>query len=84
MTLYNASNRSRTAGQLINRNSGGGDKKMGLFPKVGNDSWASLAYGRVPGKCFTLGCSRTARYPATCGVNRPVGSTVLVGWKCRA
>ena len=84
MTLYNAASRARNAGSLITKNSGGGNKKMGLFPKVGNDSWASMAYGRVPGKCFTLGCSRTSRYPATCGVNRPVGSTVLVGWKCRA
>ena len=55
---------------------------MGLFPTVGNDSWTSLAYGKIPGKCFTLGCSQRSRYPATCGVNRPIGSTVLVGWKC--
>jgi len=77
MTLYNAASRARNAGRLINQNSGGGNKKMGLFPKVGNDSWASLAYGKIPGSCFTLSCSRTSRYPATCGVNRPVGSTVL-------
>ena len=82
MTLYNAASRARNAGSLINRNSGGGDKKMGLFPTVGNDSWTSLAYGRVPGKCFTLGCSRVSRYPATCRVTRPIGSTVMVGWKC--
>ena len=82
MTLYNASSRARNAGSLINRSSGGGNKKMGLFPSVGNDSWTSLAYGKVPGKCFTLLCSRNSRYPATCRVNRPIGSTVMVGWKC--
>ena len=82
MTLYNASSRARNAGSLINRSSGGGNKKMGLFPSVGNDSWTSLAYGKVPGKCFTLGCSQRSRYPAICRVNRPIGSTVMVGWKC--
>ena len=83
MTLYNAAKRARTAGQLINRNSGGGDKKMGLFPTVGNDSWSSIYYGKTPGKCFTLGCSQRSRYPnSNCRVNRPIGSTVLVGWHC--
>ncbi len=84
MTLYNAASRARNAGSLINQKSGGGNKKMGLFPSVGNESWTSVFYGKVPGKCFTLGCSKTSRYPATCGVNRPVGSTVLVGWRCKA
>jgi len=81
MTLYNAAKRARTAGQLINRNSGGGDKKMGLFPTVGNDSWSSIYYGKTPGKCFTLGCSQRSRY-SNCRVARPIGSTVMVGWKC--
>ena len=84
MTLYNAAKRARTAGQLINRNSGGGNKKMGLFPSIGNESWTSMAYGRVPGKCFTLGCSQRSRYPNVCATGRPIGSTVLVGWRCKA
>ena len=82
MPLYNAASRARNAGSLININSGGGSKKMGLFPTVGNDSWTSIYYGKTPGKCFTLGCSRTSRYPAGCAKSRPIGSTVLVGWKC--
>lgn len=83
MPLYNAASRARNAGSLVNKNTGGGDKKMGLFPTVGNDSWTSVAYGKVPGKCFTLSCSRNSRYPAACAVNRPVGMSVLVhGFKC--
>jgi hypothetical protein len=79
MTLYNASSRARNAGSLINQNSGGGSKKAGLFPSVGNDSWTSVFYGKTPGKCFTLGCSQTARYPNVCGFSRPIGSTVIAG-----
>jgi len=79
MTLYNASSRARNAGSLINRNSGGGSKKSGLFPTVGNESWTSVFFGKTPGKCFTLGCSKTSRYPNVCGFSRPIGSTVLVG-----
>jgi hypothetical protein len=36
-------------------------------------------FGKAPGKCFTLGCSQTARYPNVCGFSRPIGSTVLAG-----
>jgi hypothetical protein len=83
MTLYNAASRARNVGRLVNQNSGGGSKKAGLFPTVGNDSWTSLAYGKVPGKCYTLACTRVSRYPnANCRVIRPIGSTVMTGWKC--
>jgi hypothetical protein len=82
MTLYNAASRARNATSLVNQNSGGGNKKMGLYPQVGRDSWTSVAYGNKPGCCFSLGRSRTARYPAVCAVSRPIGSTTLVGWKC--
>ena len=82
MTLYNAASRARNATRLMNQNSGGGDKKMGLYPQVGRDSWTSIALGGKPGCCFSLGRSRIARYPSVCAVSRPVGSTVLVGWNC--
>ena len=82
MTLYNAASRARNATSLVNRNSGGGDKKMGLYPQVGRDSWTSIALGNRPGCCFSLGRSQRSRYPAVCAVSRPIGSTVLVGWNC--
>lgn len=83
MTLYNAASRARNAGSLVNKNSGGGSKKMGLFPTVGNDSWTSVYVGKRPGKCFTLGCSQQSRYPNVCAVGRPVGMSILVPkFKC--
>lgn len=83
MVLYNAASRARTVGQLVNKDTQGGSKKMGLFPSVGNDSWTSIAYGKTPGKCFTLGCSQTPRYPGACQVGRPVGMSILVSrFKC--
>ena len=82
MTLYNAASRARNATSLVNQNSGGGNKKMGLYPQVGRDSWTSIALGNRPGCCFSLGRSQRSRYPAVCAVSRPIGSTVLVGWNC--
>ena len=83
MVLYNAASRARNTGSLVNKNSGGGSRKMGLFPSVGNDSWTSVAYGKTPGKCFTLDCSRNRRYPEGCGAARPIGMSILVSrFKC--
>ena len=82
MTLYNAASRARNATRLMNQNTGGGNKKMGLYPQVGRDSWTSIALGSRPGCCFSLVNSRAARYPSVCAVSRPIGSTVLVGWNC--
>ena len=82
MTLYNAASRARNATRLMNENSGGGNKKMGLYPQIGRDSWTSIAYGTKTNCCFSLGRSRIARYTSVCAVSRPVGSTVLVGWNC--
>ena len=33
------------SGYQINQNQGGGEKKAGLVPSVGNDSWASIFKG---------------------------------------
>lgn len=82
MTLYNAASRARNATSLVNRNSGGGDKKSGLFPQVGRTAWTSIYYGSKPTCCFSLARSRQARYPAVCSASRGIGSTTLVGWKC--
>ena len=67
--------RARNMSSLINSNQGGGDKKAGLFPTVGKDSWTNVAYGITPGHCsMTLACVQTARGPLAC-VSRPVGSS---------
>lgn len=47
MPLYNSAKRSRTVGQLIHQNQGGGDKKQGLNPSVAVDHWG-LVYRRQP------------------------------------
>lgn len=81
MVLYNAASRARNTGQLVNKKTDGGSKKMGLFPTVGNDSWTSVFYSKTPGKCFTLGCSR-AGTQTNC-IARPVGMSILVSrFKC--
>ena len=82
MTLYNAASRARNATSLVNRNSGGGDKKSGLFPQVGRTSWTSIYYGSKFDCCYSLARSMQARYPAVCSASRGIGSTTLVGWKC--
>ena len=43
------------SGYSVNQNQGGGSKKAGLVPSVGNDSWSSLFRGIVSpdGKCCT-------------------------------
>lgn len=45
------------SGYSVNQNQGGGSKKAGLIPSVGNDSWSSIFRKIVSpdGKC----CSRT-------------------------
>jgi hypothetical protein len=82
MTLYNAASRARNVGRLVNRNSGGGNKKSGLFPQIGRTAWTSIYFGTGPTCCYSLARSRIARYPATCSISRPIGSTTMVGWNC--
>ncbi len=54
--VLSGSKRTSSIASLVNSNQGGGNKKMGLYPRVGLDSWTNIAYGQKPGKCFTLGC----------------------------
>ncbi len=76
MVLMNGTNRARRASSLVNQNSGGGNKKAGLFPQVGVDTWSSIAYGtHTPGHCVTLACMRTTRPGKVCA-SRGIGSKV--------
>ncbi len=76
MVLMNGTNRARLASSLVNANSGGGNKKAGLFPQIGVDSWTSIAYGtHTPGKCVTLTCMRTTRPGKVCA-SRGIGSSI--------
>lgn len=84
MPLYNASSRARNATSLTNRNTGGGNKKAGLWSTVGSDSWTSVIRGSKPGeRCMTLACMNTNRGRSACAA-RPVGSTNSGStyWKC--
>ncbi len=84
MPLYNASSRARNATSLANQNSGGGNKKAGLWSTVGSDSWTSIARGSKPGaNCITLACMNTNRGRVACA-GRPIGSgnSGSTYWKC--
>ena len=83
MPLYNASSRARNATSLANQNSGGGNKKAGLWSTTGVDSWTNVAHGSKPGKCMTLACMNTNRGRVACAA-RPVGSSGngSTYWKC--
>jgi len=76
--------RAKRISSLINSNSGGGNKKAGLWSSVGNDSWTSVARGTKPsGKCISLACMNTNRGRVACAA-RPVGSSAngSTYWKC--
>lgn len=67
--------RARNISSLINASTYGGNKKAGLFPTIGKDSWTNVAYGITPGHCsMTLKCMQTLRGPLACA-SRPVGSS---------
>ena len=75
--------RAKRISSLINSNSGGGNKKAGLWSTTGIDSWTSIAHGSKPGKCMTLSCMNTNRGRVACA-GRPVGSgnSGSTYWKC--
>ena len=75
--------RAKRISSLINSNSGGGNKKAGLWSTTGVDSWTNIAHGSKPGKCMTLACMNTNRGRVACAA-RPVGSSGNCSpyWKC--
>ena len=75
--------RAKRISSLVNSNSGGGNKKAGLWSTTGIDSWTSIAHGSKPGKCMTLSCMNTNRGRVACA-GRPVGSgnSGSTYWKC--
>lgn len=74
--VYSNSKRAAYISSLVNSNQGGGNKKPGLWPQVGRDSWTSVYYGEKPGSCFSLACIRPSRGKNPC-FTRPVGSLVV-------
>lgn len=76
MVYMNGSKRARNAASITNLNSGGGSKKAGFYPKVGVDSWSSIAYGTNNiRKCVTLACLQTTRTGKVCA-SRGIGGNV--------
>ena len=73
--LANASKKARYAGELVNQNQGGGNKKAGFPYQVGRDHWTSIFLATsdpVHGRCATLKClSKTLVFT---NLSRPVGS----------
>lgn len=66
MVLNNASNRARYVSSIVNQNQGGGNKKAGLKPTVGIDSWGSVFYKSVDpvnGRCCKLSKMQMTLYP---------------------
>lgn len=75
MVLLNASSRARNAGQTINQNQGGGNKKAGFPYQVGRDSWSSLflrSTEPIYGNCCNLTKINTT-FRFTRNISRPVG-----------
>ena len=80
MVLMYGMTRARYASSIVNRNTEGGNKKAGLFPQVGVDTWSSIAYGtHTPGRCVTLACMRTTRPGKVCA-SRGIGGNVTASY----
>jgi hypothetical protein len=66
------------SGYQITQNQGGGEKKAGLVPSVGNDSWSSLFRGisdPIRGRCCTANKLATTLV-FTRNINRPIDGRV--------
>jgi len=79
---FNGSNHHKMGSNyLTDINQGGGNKKAGLYPTVGNDSWVSIYYGlnhlgASKSSCKSLKCMQ---FTVNAGVHqsRPVGSVYV-------
>jgi hypothetical protein len=81
MVYLNSSSRSRNAGSLVNRNQGGGNKKMGFAYQVGRESYTSVIMNStdpVNGSCCTLKSYMTMPLRSTRFFPRPVGGSVNI------
>lgn len=77
MPLYNASKRARTTGQLVNRNTGGGNKKAG-FPYMIGRSYTTSIFLRstdpIHGRCCKLTTIMPTMQPKV-SISKPIGYT---------
>jgi hypothetical protein len=66
------------SGHQITQNQGGGEKKAGLVPSVGNDSWSSMFRGisdPIHGRCCSAKSLATTLV-FTKNINRPTDGRV--------
>ena len=76
---FSASNHHQMGSNyLTDINQGGGSKKAGLFPSIGNDSWTSIYYGNnglgtSTNACRSLTCMQFTVNPGV-KQSRPVSS----------
>lgn len=72
MVLMNASKNSRNVSSIINRSTGGGNKKAGQPPVIGLSSWSVIAYNQrgLPLPLSNLRNNRFTRFPS---MNLPQG-----------
>ncbi len=76
--VLSGSKKTSQMASLVNSKQGGGNKKAGLYPSVGKDSWTNVAYGITPGHCnMSLVCMQRNRPGANACIARPVGSLVV-------
>ena len=81
--VLSGSKRTSSISSLVNSSQGGGNKKMGLRPQIGVDSWTNVAYGSKPGKCLTLGCIQYQNGDKFACASRPVGTPMpMTYFKC--
>jgi len=78
-SAFSSSNRSQMGSNYITDvQQGGGNKKAGLIPLVGKDSWAAVAYGTKNAGTSSSACRslKCMQFTANASVHqsRPVGS----------
>ena len=71
--VLSGSARTTYMSSLINKNSGGGNKKAGIAPSVGRDSWMSVALGERGGGMLRLTNMRVNRFKRNANQNLPMG-----------
>lgn len=71
--VLSGSKRTTYMSSLINQNSGGGNKKAGIAPSVGRDSWTSISLGERGGGMLSLVNMRVNRFKINANQNLPMG-----------
>jgi len=78
--VLSGTKKTSSLSSITNQSQGGGSAKAGLYPKVGLQSWTSLAYGSnkiCTNKCCSLVFLNKMPLKSK-GIVRPIGTTVHV------